>query len=231
MAQIVISPSDYAYLYDRCKRCFWRKCHGLQPLSSGMDFRVANAYDRLIKDKLHAGEAEKLGIPYKLVRHEAIERVASEPIEFPDLGASLVIRGKTDKQFYTDDDQLVIIDAKAGDADPGKYWMQLMMYLYAIENPMEAVPREVAAIGILQWGLSKANFKLNADMSMAAISAPLRWVELPIDRVSMLRKLGDVAAIAGAAEPPEAGHYCETCKAVQQFIECDKKHSVTRGED
>lgn len=187
-----------------------------------MDFRVANAYDRMVKERLHAGEAKEIGVPYNLVRHETLEWVKSEPLEFPEHDVALVIRGKTDKQFYTDDGGLVIVDAKAGDGDPDRYWMQMMMYLFAKERPMEAVPIEVEAIGILQWALSEVEFKLNAQKSMAALTAPLRWYELTIDRETCLGKLGEVAAVAGRATPPPSGNWCEFCKTVELAKALDK---------
>jgi len=183
---------------------------------------LGSAFDSAAKAHIKAQGAKAIGCPLDLAEPVSRTRVESKPISFPEHGINLVVRGNLDQAFTTTDDGFVIVDFKAGSSDPTEFWAQLMLYLWAVENPAKDTPQEVEAIGIIGLDFSAPSLKIS-ESNQAALIGSIAWHSLEIDRERLLKKMDDVASVAAASSPPDAGKWCDFCRSVELAKEGDLK--------
>ncbi len=202
-----LSPSDFAYLYEECKLCYYLKIkHGIfQP---SMPFPgVFSAINTRLQTPLIGKNLQDLNdkLPSGIVQSQE-GWVESKVVPNTDV----FIKGKYDLLVKQDDGSHVLIDLKISQPAEDKidkYKTQLAAYKFALENPAQGNPIKVTRLGLLifypgtvefQGGIAKFNF-------------PPTWLEIPVEADKFLSFAKDVdELLAGPA--PEEGENCSWCK-------------------
>jgi len=209
-----LSPSDFAFLWEECKRCFYLKVvNGISqpsiPLPS-IFTQIANLlknhYDGKHTSSLHAALP-----PGAVILGE--KWVKSSIIELPNHKDTCYISGRFDIVVSFDDGSYGVIDFKTG--NPSKesanhYRRQLQAYAYALEHP---APRALALspiskLGLLYFYPSQVNQRSVKHLSYRA---DITWVEVQKDNDEFLQFLDTVLGVLELPEAPEHSRTCQWC--------------------
>lgn len=214
-----LSPSDFAFLWEGCKRCFYLKVvHGIRPPSMPMAaiFKKLEGLQMQYYDGRRTTEVLP-GLPPGVIRCGERE-VESEPLEADGLPA-WYIYGKTDSLIEFDDGSWGILDFKTTSigAEKGqKYGRQLNAYAYSLENPASK-PRSakgkapglkpITKIGILCFEPSEL---LHEPIGRHQVRGKVEWIEIPRDPNALLKSVTEMLKVL-AGEVPAAGSSCDWC--------------------
>lgn len=212
-----LSPSDFNFLWEQCKRCFYLKVvHNVRQPSMPM----AAVFKRIegLQMKFYDGRrtTELLpGLPPGTIR--CGERVVeSEPVQG---AAPWFIYGKIDSLIEFDDGSWGVLDFKTTSITPEKaelYSRQLHGYAYAFENPASS-PRilkgkapslqPIARLGLLCFDPEELELE---GSGRQAYRGPVQWVEIPQDRKRFLTFVGEAVRLVSGGLPPP-GEACDWC--------------------
>lgn len=218
-----ISPSDFAGSYKWCKRCWYKRLHGLYAPREAMP-KTFTHVDSSMKGGITAETLTALGMPTKAFL--TVEKVLSTPIEFPELGVSLVIGGKLDKCLELMDETFGVTDYKMTQPSAlkvGDYRPQLHSYGWCLQNPAQGTPREITRMSLVCWDASRGSFAVGAWIDeekafQAAQKGFLSLHEVEIDWAWFMTVLEEAARVAASPTMPDAGQSCETCNHVNDVV-------------
>lgn len=209
-----LSPSDFAFLWEECKRCFYLKVvKGFRRPSMPMP-RIFNVIDGEMKECFKGRHTSKFLSNLPPGRIDFSDKwVESTPISFPRRKSSCFIRGRLDSVIRCDDGTFAVIDFKTSRAKADhiqRYSRQLHAYAYALEK---ARPGKLALSPITRLGLVvfEPDGFSDGKGHKATLSGELTWIEIHRDDKSFRRFLGQVLAILGRPTPPQADPSCEWC--------------------
>jgi len=119
----VLSPSDFAFLWDESPRCFYKKVVLKQGRPRTPFPKVFSMIDRAMKDFYVGERAEELaeGAPAGVIGSPD-RWVKSAPLLIPGCTSQLVIRGRLDALVACDDDTACVIDFKTAERPMGIIW-------------------------------------------------------------------------------------------------------------
>lgn len=206
MRNIVIAPSEIAWLYDSCPRCFWAKCQGIAPRRPQLP-AIFNQIDKAQKIALTIEHLQRLGIP-------AVQFLPGEDVrtKWEDYdGVRLQIKGKTDLRVMLDDGTVGILDLKTSEPRAQsleKYGRQLHAYQRATEHPFSDVPHEVTYLGLIVFTPDK--FVVSEGALDVAYRGKFSKWDFDINRAGFDQFLHEVAALAGSDVIPDPGA-CDVC--------------------
>lgn len=224
MKVFTLHPSALSWIAQDCKRCMWRTFRGVKrPVEVGAAISVGNMFDQAAKSMIAANNAKKMGVPYDLTSAVAMEYVRSRVFEIPRLGVGFQVSGKIDRMFVDSSGLNHLIDFKAGVGDPKRYWLSLMAYLMAIEQPIKGTGLEVDSIGVLQFGLKQCEVRISDKSNRASIIGEISYEPFVIDRSVWMADIEQLIEECGVwAVMPEAGYWCDFCKSVEAAQEAAK---------
>lgn len=210
-----LAPSDFAFLWDECKRCFYLKVAlGIERPKTPMP-GIFTAIDGSMKEFFMGRRTEDVApmLPPGTFAH-AGKWVECAPMRPPGAARGLYVRGPFDTVIAFDDGSHALIDFKTSSQrteNVAKYARQLHAYAYALEHPASerafALPR-VERLGLLVYEPSR--FK--ALGGAARLGGTLQWIEIAKDERAFLAFLSDVAAVLDAPAPPPAAEDCAWCR-------------------
>jgi len=202
-----LSPSDFAYLYEECKLCYYLKIkHGIYQPSMPMP-GVFSAINTRLQSTLVGKDLSILaeGLPEgKVIAQEGW--VDSKLIE----GTDAYIKGKYDLLLERPDETNLLVDLKISqphDDKIEKYKTQLNAYKYALENPKYGKGYKITRMGLLIFYPESVSFKDNE----ALIHFPPKWLEVPLDSKGFISFIKEVNKLLDGETPPES----KTCKWCQ----------------
>jgi len=200
-----LSPSDFAFLWDDCKRCFYRKVVCRQPRPRSPFPSVFGKIDRAMKDHYLGERAESAAEGMTAGVVGGGDRwVKSAPVALSGCLRPFVIRGQVDVLVDCDDGSLGVVDFKTTvpKADHlATYGRQLHAYAWALEHPAGGLPATVSSLGLLCF-LPET---FDARGPHAGLFGSLEWVEVPRDETGFLKFLHDVLdVLEGPTLPPPA---------------------------
>lgn len=213
-SRLRLAPSDFAFLWDECRRCFYLKVklgitrpHAIMP-------SIFTAIDGAMKDHFLAQRVEAL-VPDLAPGHFAYSGKWIESAPLPSGTAhTMTLRGPFDTVVAFDDGTHAVIDFKTSNPKPAnlqKYSRQLHAYAYALEHPERgafALPR-VDRLGLLVY--EPRSFS-STPHGMGLLVGGLKWVELPKDEPKFRDFLDQVSVTLAADAPPGASDTCAWCK-------------------
>lgn len=209
----ILSPSDFAFLWEECKRCFYLKfVSGFKRPSPPMA-KIFNVIDNRMKD--HFGNKNTTNVlPFlpKGIVDPGGNWVQSIPLPVPGHSSTCVIRGKLDTVVRFDDGTFAVIDFKTSQAKAEHiplYGRQLNAYAIAVEN---AAPGNLALKPVRRLGLvvfEPDHFA--ARNNQASLSGSVTWVETPRDEKAFFKFLAEVLELLEQVEPPGGSAACEWC--------------------
>lgn len=215
-----LSPSDFAFLYEECKRCYYlRVIHNISrpsiPLPS-----VFSKIASLLKDYYHGKPTKELhsALPPGIVKYGE-ERVQSNPIQLPGHKATCFISGRFDIVVEFEDKTYGVIDFKTGKPSQESvdlYKCQLHAYAYALENPAPGALKlsPVTKMGLLYFYPSKVS---QQDIEWLSYDAKIYWEEIPKSEEWFLEFVGKVLAVLESPQPPAPSPDCLWCSYISKL--------------
>jgi hypothetical protein len=207
-----LSPTDFAFLWDDCPRCFYLHVARGFPrpaaTASELDARLKTACDgrrtETVAPEMPAG-----------VFHVGEHRVDSEALDvhLPDAIHRCVIRGALDVVLKLDDGGYAVVDvaARACDAEQlAARGRRLQACAYALEHPAAdaAVLGPVTRLGVLAFAPEK--FATEAG-GVGALSGGLGWIEVPRDESRLFGFLAEALSVLERPQPPGGAPLCPWC--------------------
>ena len=202
-----LSPSDFAYLYEDCKLCYWLKVkHGIMP-PPGIFPGVFSTMNSMVQGQMvdhYLSEFGK-GLPkIKVIKQEGY--VFSNVVP----KTSVCLAGKYDLLCDNGDGTHTLIDLKISKPEVGKiekYKTQLGAYKFALENPQKGEKYKISKLALLIFYPEKAVYN---DKGVV-IDFPAKWLEIPIDEKGFLDFMKEVDSLLTGSAPKESDS-CGLCK-------------------
>ncbi len=202
-----LSPSDFAYLYEECKHCYYLKVRRGISRPQGIFPGVFSAINTRLQGNLVGKDLRELSdtLPAGIVESQE-QYVASHQI----VGTNVFISGKYDLLVRLPDGSHMIIDLKLSvpnEEKIGKYKTQLLSYAYAFEHPQKGEPKQITRSGLLIFYPDEVSFSGGS----ALLTFPPTWMEVPIDRDMFTNFIHTVSSLLEGPTPPENPN-CSWCK-------------------
>lgn len=202
-----LSPSDFAFLFEECKCCYYLKVkHGIQ--RPQLPFPgVFSALNTRLQGTLVGNNLKDLSsrLPEGLVESQE-GFVESEPIT----GTSLFIKGKYDLLVKQEDGTYLIVDFKISDPTEekvAKYKTQLQAYHYAFEHPAKGDSKKVTKLGLVVMYPDRVKFAKGE----AFLSFPPKWLEIKIEKDGFINFIQEIQKLIDGPVPPENPN-CKFCQ-------------------
>lgn len=214
-----LSPSDFSFLYEGCKRCFYLKVHHriTQPTMPlpGIFTIIAS----LLKTHYTGKNTKELhpNFPAGIVNYG--ERfVRSIPIQIDGHTSTCFINGRFDIVVEFEDKTFGVIDFKTGnpkDTHSNLYGRQLHAYAFALENPAPGALKlsPVAWLGLLYFPPKRT--LQNGDVKKLLYEAEIQWVKTERDDNSFLNFIDEVLTLLENPTPPEPSQNCNWCNYIK----------------
>jgi hypothetical protein len=183
---ILISPSDFAFLYEQSKWGFYSKYkNGIKRPTVIMP-KVFTIIDHAFKKSFINKNLNEVcrDLPdanFQDTDKWVVSKEISNP-SYPDL--KVQIRGKIDAVFAYPDNSYAIVDLKTSDVSDqyaDKYKRQLMAYSYAVKNPENHKSFHLENLkntGLLVF--TPDDFFIEHD-SKSGITGKVKWIEYDLD--------------------------------------------------
>lgn len=201
-----LSPSDFAYLYEECKHCYYLKIkYGITQPSMPMP-GVFSALNTRIQGSLVGKNLTVLSptLPNcQVVSQEGFV----ESIPIPD--TSCFIKGKYDLLCQNSDGTHTLVDLKISQADVGKiekYKTQLTAYKYAMENPKNSRPIKITKMGLLIFYPDTVSF----ENESVKVDFPPKWLEIPADDTAFINFIKEINKLLVGPIPADDSE-CRWC--------------------
>lgn len=210
-----LSPSDFAFLWEDCKRCFYLKVARNFPQPRSIMASIFIKIDNEMKNCFDGKRIEEMvsGFPAGIVKHGE-KWVESRPIVLPNEPNTCFIRGKFDTIVKFDDGSYGVVDFKTSHRKSEHmplYARQLHAYAYALENP---APRKFSVSPVSKLGLlvyEPDNFAVR-ETDKALLAGGITWIEIQRNDKEFFDFLKEVMALLRMPSPPPANHDCQYCK-------------------
>lgn len=219
-----LSPSDFAFLWEQCKRCFWIKVvHDIRQPSMPMAgiFKKIEGLQMELYDGKRTEECLQ-ELPPGTIRCGE-KWVESEPINFNGIDGACYISGKIDSLIEFDDGSWGILDFKTTDISSekaGLYSRQLHAYAHSLENPaktphLRSAPLALSPIKILGL-LCFEPSKLTLDGGRHTYEGEAKWIEVPRNEGKFLSFLEETLKLLTAPIPSSTPD-CNWCKYAKRI--------------
>jgi len=210
-----LSPSDFAFLWEECKRCFYLKVVSGFPRPRSIMATIFKIIDNEMNKYFSGKRLENIipGFPAGVVEYGE-NWVESQPISFPDKNSTCFIKGRFDTVIKFDDGNYGVIDFKTSQRRSEHiplYARQLHAYAYALEN---AGPGKLSIAPITKLGLLVYEpDRFSADrIDSALLSGAISWIEIPRNNDTFFEFLGEVMSVLEQPSPPGGSPSCEWCR-------------------
>ena len=214
MPDFKFSPSDFAFLWQECKRCFYLKV----ALGFGrprMAFpQIFGAIDKAMTTCYNGrpARATATGMPDGIIR-SGQKWVHSRPIDLGMEDCTCYISGRLDSLIELDDGAWGVIDFKTSRVSGPHipiYSRQLHAYAYALENPASGRPGlgPITKLGLLVY--EPSTFEHTTDQA-ATLAGEVRYIDIPRNDTAFFDSLREVIAVLSQPAPPEPAPDCPWC--------------------
>lgn len=203
-----LAPSDFAFLWEECKRCFYLKAHRKLYRPRAPFPSVFNAIDLAMKRHfrgLRTTDVLPDMKPGVFLCEDDDAWIECKPIRPPGHSREVFIRGMLDCLIQFDDGSYGVIDFKTSSSAAKSsqlYSRQLHAYARGIEDPAsgsELVQGRVSDLGLIIYEPSDFSSLLNSG---AAMTGGLKYIHMPRDDEGFVSFLGDIMDVVAEKEPP-----------------------------
>lgn len=195
-----LSPSDFAYLWNDCKHCYYQKVkfglayYGAFPATFGL-------INTLLQNSIMGMNLRDVnpGFPGGIVEiQEGYMR--SKPIP----GTNVYLSGRFDILTKLEDGTYGLIDFKITTLDEEKiqkYASQLHAYKFALENPASGAPMvKISKMGIVSISPESVKHKNRQTV----FTTVLKWHPIEEDMDGFLKLIKEVSQVLNGKLPPES---------------------------
>ncbi|MBN1136714.1 MAG: PD-(D/E)XK nuclease family protein [Anaerolineae bacterium] len=214
MKEFKLSPSDFAFLWEECKCCFYlkvvRKFDRPHMAFPGIFRAIDSAMTACYNGRRTLAIAD--GMPDGIIRLGQ-KWVRSRPIDLGIKGCTCHISGRLDALVELENNTWGVIDfktTKARGEHISLYSRQLHAYAHALENPARPplISGLVTNLGLLVF--EPTSFVHNTDQT-ADLKGRITWVEIRRNDAAFFDFLCQVAAVLSQPEPPDPAPDCPWC--------------------
>jgi hypothetical protein len=208
---VSLAPSDFAFLWDECPRCFYLKVVRKDARPRTPFPKVFGTIDRAMKSFYMGQRTDTVAadMPEGVIC-QADRWVKSAGLTVPRSPVVSEIRGSLDALIECDDGSVAVVDFKTAEPNAhhvATYSRQLHAYALALEQPSSGPPTQVSALGLLCF--LPRSF---TSSETAALFGEVKWMEIERDEASFLEFLIEVVAVLEEPEPPPASPTCAWCR-------------------
>jgi len=213
MSQVYkLSPSDFAYLWEECKFCYYQKVkNGIS--YSGIFPSMFTKINALLQGSIMGRDISDL-VPELSSGIISVEEGFLRSKVMP--GTKVYLSGRFDILTKFPDDSFGLIDFKITTPDKDKilkkYASQLHAYKFALENPAEGKPIKISRMGAVS--VNPDGMKLEKGKLIFTASPDYFEVEENMDEFLTLMK--EISDFLHGPVPPE-GENCPRCKYRSKF--------------
>ena len=222
-----LSPSDFAFLWEQCKRCFYLKVvHGIRQPSMPMA-RIFKRIESLQMGFYDGKDTREVSadLPPGVMRCGE-KWVESDAIRPPGRESGCYILGKVDSLIEFEDGSWGVIDFKTTQTRGDHirlYSRQLHAYVYGLENPARSSAsrgREclhldpISKIGLLCFEPTDI---AQPAAGRHSYEGDVRWVEMERDDGAFLSFIGEVADLLDKPMPGPTGD-CNWCRYGTELV-------------
>lgn len=203
-----LSPSDFKYLYEDCKHCYYLKVKkGISLPSIGIP-GVFSKMNSLLQNAIVGMELKEINSLLPAGKVEVKEGfLKSKPIP-PD--NSCFISGRFDITSELDDGTYAVIDFKITDPTEEKiqkFFPQLHAYKFALENPTFGKPKKVSKMGVVTVSPEEISFPGESVI----FKAKPQFFEIEEDMERFYAFISEVSKLLEGPVPKENPN-CDWCK-------------------
>jgi hypothetical protein len=209
-----LSPSDFAFLWEECKTCFYLKVvNGIQrpPLIMPKIFMTIDSQMKRCFEGVRT-ESITSDMPEGIVEHSE-KWVQSQPITIPGHISSCFIVGRFDTVVKLDDGTYGVVDFKTSERKAEHlsiYSRQLHAYAYALDNPGPGKPHlsPISKLGLLVFNPDS----FTNHLGLGSLEGRLSWIEIPRNNEVFLEFLSEVLTLLEQPFPPDSSPECKWCQ-------------------
>ena len=202
-----LSPSDFAYLYEECKHCYYLKVRrGILRPSSPFP-GVFSALNTRLQGALIGKDLKELSSVLPSGKVESQEGYI-QSTQVP--GTNVFISGKYDLLVRQPDGTYLIVDFKISQPREEKisqYQTQLQAYHYAFIHPARGEAKNISKMGLIVMYPDKVKFA----GGQAQMTFPPKWLEIPLQNDKFLDFINEVSGLLEGPTPSENPN-CDWCK-------------------
>lgn len=210
-----LSPSDFAFLWEECRRCFYLKVREHYQRPSAPFPKIFTKIHALLKEHFANRRIEEVIPGFRPGRIEHGEKwLQSSPIRFPECSSSCFILGRVDTIIKFDDGGFGIIDIKTAESKEEHiplYSRQLHAYAYALENP---APGKLGLSPVSQLGLLCVDplEVVSIGEGFYGYRVMPTFMECPRNNEEFRLFLKEVLDILESSTPPPGSADCAWCQ-------------------
>ncbi len=215
-----LSPSDFTFLYERCKRCYYLKAvHNISQPSIPLP-SIFSKIAGLLKNYYNGKHTRDLHVELPPGTVNYSERyIKSESIQLPGHNDTCFISGRFDIVVQLDDGTYGVIDFKTGNPNEEYhelYSRQLHAYAYALEHPAPSTLSlsPVTVMGLLYFYPSKVS---QPNIEWLSYDAEIHWIEIKKDEQAFLGFIAEALGLLESGEPPNPSPTCRWCSYLSQL--------------
>lgn len=215
-APVRLSPSDFAFLWEECRRCFYLKyvrgvARPRAPFPS-----VFTKIDLTMKSYFGGRSTAEVSAdlpPGELDCRDQLIR--SEVITVPGRRASCYIVGRCDSVMRFHDGAFGVIDFKTAAASEERialYSRQVHAYAYALEHPTHGSPHlaPVTHLGLLCVEPKQMLCMTGRTRHFLYVASPV-WLPFARNDSRFMAFIDDVLSVLELPDPPSAASRCPYC--------------------
>jgi hypothetical protein len=211
----ILSPSDFAFLWEECRRCFYLKIVTKFPRPRTPMPGIFRLIDSQMRH-FYGGKQTIDAMPYLPpgTIDTSESRVQSVAIIVPGHSSTCTLKGRLDTFVRFNDGTYGIVDFKTSgprSEHKGFYSRQLHGYATALENPA-AGSLSLSPVSKLGLIVFEPSSFLESSGRTASILGEVNWVEIHRDEATFLAFLSEVLTVLERPEPPSASPTCQWCQ-------------------
>ena len=204
-----LSPSDFKYLYEDCKHCYYQKAKGIikELPSIGMP-GVFSKMNSLLQNAIMGMDLKEINStlpPGKIEVKEGF--LKSKPIPPAN---DCFISGRFDIASKLDDGTYSVIDFKITDPTEDKiqkFFAQLHAYKFALENPAFGEPKKVSKMGVVAINPEEISF----PGDNVIFKAKPQFFEIEEDMDRFYAFISEISKLLNGPPPSENPDSCKWC--------------------
>ncbi|MBI4029882.1 PD-(D/E)XK nuclease family protein [Candidatus Berkelbacteria bacterium] len=203
-----LSPSDFRYLWEDCKHCFYQKVkHGITLPSIGLP-GIFSKMSGLFQSSIQGKNLKDINpaLPSGIIE---IKEGFLKSVPIPP-GKDCFISGRFDIISRLDDGTWAVIDFKISDPKEEKvqkFRQQLHAYKFALENPPFGEPKKISKMGVVVVSPETIEFQ---DGGVVFKSKP-NWFEIAEDMNGFFDFISGVSDLLNGPVP-KINNECQWCK-------------------
>ncbi len=205
--QYKLSPSDFKYLWEDCKFCFYQKVKLGIPPHSGAFPAIFTHMNSLLQNSVMGKSLKDIhpDLPEGIIEIQE-GFLKSQPIKGSE---DCYISGRFDVLTKLADGTYSVIDFKITKPDEEqikKFSSQLHAYKYALENPAEGKPIKVSRIGLVSVSPDAIEHK---DGKFVFTTSP-KWHPIEEDMDGFLKFVNEISKVLNG-DLPKPSETCRLC--------------------